>query len=70
MMMENLVESRLAGKTEVLGENLSLRHLSTTNPTLPYPGLNPGRRGGKSLTNRLRYGAAMFLDIIHRPVFI
>jgi hypothetical protein len=32
--------------------------LSTTNPTWPDPGLNPGRRGGKPATNRLSYGAA------------
>jgi hypothetical protein len=31
--------------------------LSTTNPTWPDPGLNPGRRGGKPATNRLSYGA-------------
>jgi hypothetical protein len=33
--------------------------LSTTNPTWPDPGLNPGRRGGKPVTNRLSYGAAV-----------
>jgi hypothetical protein len=33
--------------------------LSTTNPTWPDPGWNPGRRGGKPATNRLSYGAAM-----------
>jgi hypothetical protein len=32
--------------------------LSTTNPTWPDPGLNPGRRGGKPATNRFSYGAA------------
>jgi hypothetical protein len=32
--------------------------LSTTNPTWPDPGSNPGRRGGKSATNRLSYGVA------------
>jgi hypothetical protein len=32
---------------------------STTNPTWPDPGLNPGRRGGKPASNRLSYGAAM-----------
>jgi hypothetical protein len=54
-----LVEWRLAGKTEVLEENVPQRHLSTTNPTWPQPGSNPGRRGGKQATNRLRYGAAL-----------
>jgi hypothetical protein len=33
--------------------------LSTTNPTIIDPGLNPGRRGGKPATNRLSYGAAI-----------
>jgi hypothetical protein len=32
--------------------------LSTTNPTWPDPGSNPGRRGGKPATNRLSHGAA------------
>jgi hypothetical protein len=41
--------------------------LSTTNPTLPDPGLNSGRRGGKPATNRFSYGAALkgdFLEIL------
>jgi hypothetical protein len=29
--------------------------LSSTNPTWPDPGLNPGRRGGKPATNRSSY---------------
>jgi hypothetical protein len=33
--------------------------LFTTNPTLPDPGSNPGRRGEKQTTNRLSYGAAV-----------
>jgi hypothetical protein len=32
--------------------------LSTTNPTWPDQGSNPGRRGGKPATNRMSYGAA------------
>jgi hypothetical protein len=55
--METLVEW-LAGETEVLGENLPDATLSTTNPTWPDPGWNPGRRGGKPATNRFSYGAA------------
>jgi hypothetical protein len=50
MIVEKQLEGRLAGETEVLGENLPQRH--------PDPGLNPGRRGGKPATNRLSYGAA------------
>jgi hypothetical protein len=38
--------------------------LSTTNPTWPDPGLNPGRRGGKPAINRLSYGAALCQHLI------
>jgi hypothetical protein len=51
--MENLAEWRLAGETEVLGENLSQRHFVYHKSHLT----KPGRRGGKSATNRLSYGA-------------
>jgi hypothetical protein len=54
-IVEKKMECRLAGKTEVLGENLSQRHFCPSqNLTWPNPGLNPGRRGGKPATNRLR----------------
>jgi hypothetical protein len=53
------MECRLAGETEVLGENLPQRHFCPSqNPTWPDPGLNLGLRGGKPATNRLSYGAA------------
>jgi hypothetical protein len=35
--------------------------LSTTNPTWPDPGSNPGRLGGKPATNRLSYVAAIHI---------
>jgi hypothetical protein len=55
------LEWRLAGETEVLGENLPQRHFCPSqNPTWPGPSLNPGRRGGKPATNRLSYGAAKY----------
>jgi hypothetical protein len=63
MKMENLVEWRLAEETEVLGENLPSVTLSTTNPTWPDPGANPDRRGGKPVTHRLSYGAALNMYI-------
>jgi hypothetical protein len=54
------MQCRLAGETEVLGENLPQRHFRPSqNPTWPDTGLNPGRRGGKPATNRLSYGAAI-----------
>jgi hypothetical protein len=60
MIVEQLVEWRLAGETEVLGENLPQRHfVHHKTPTWPDPGSNPGRRGGKPATNRLSYGAAL-----------
>jgi hypothetical protein len=36
---------------------------STTNPTWPDPGSNPGRRGGKPATNRLSYDTALWAGI-------
>jgi hypothetical protein len=55
------MECRLTGETEVLGRNLPQRHFCPSeNPTWPDPGFNPGRRGGKTATNRLSYGAAIW----------
>jgi hypothetical protein len=51
MIVEKQMECRLAGETEVLGENLPQRHNFC-------PDLKPGGRGGKPATNRLSYGAA------------
>jgi hypothetical protein len=54
MIMEKQMESRLAGETEVLGDNLPQRHFCPSqNPTWPDPDFNPGRRGGKPATNHL-----------------
>jgi hypothetical protein len=64
MIVEKQMEYRLAGETEVLGENLPQRHFCPSqNPTWPEPGLNPGRRGGKPTTNRLSYGAALSIPL-------
>jgi hypothetical protein len=58
------MECRLAGGTEVLGENLPQRHFCPSqNTTWSDPGLNPGRRGGKPATNPLSYGAASTLHM-------
>jgi hypothetical protein len=43
--------------------------LSTTNPTLPDPGSNPGRRGWKPAANSLSYGTAMFFPLFQDQSF-
>jgi hypothetical protein len=56
MIVEKQIECRLAGETEVVGENLPQRHFCPSqNPTWPDPDLNPGRLGGKPATNRLSF---------------
>jgi hypothetical protein len=62
MIVESMMECRLAGETKVVGENLPQRHFCPSqNPTCP-PGFEPGRRGGKPATNRLSYGAAYYTN--------
>jgi hypothetical protein len=49
VIVEQLMEWRLAGETELLGENLPQRHFVHHKSHMTDPGLNPGRRSGKSL---------------------
>jgi hypothetical protein len=55
VIVEQLVEWRLWGETEVLRENLPQRHFVHHKSHMTR---TPGRRGGKPATNRLSYGAA------------
>jgi hypothetical protein len=65
MMMEKfVVRMVLAGETKILGETLPRRHFIHHKYHLPDPGANPGRRGGKPVTNRFSYGAAVSLVYI------
>jgi hypothetical protein len=52
VIVEQLVEWRLAGETEVLGENLPQCHFVHHKSHVTWP----GRRGEKPATNRLSYG--------------
>jgi hypothetical protein len=70
MIVEKQMKCRLAGETEVLGENLPQRHFCPShNLTWPDPDLNPGRCGGKPATNRLSYGAALICVIVISNLF-
>jgi hypothetical protein len=62
--VEKLVEWRLAGETEVLGENLPQLHLVHHKSHM-----NPGRRGVKPATNRLSYGAAVSQRLLQTYTF-
>jgi hypothetical protein len=65
MIVKKQMKCRLAGETEVLGENLPQHHFCPSqNPTWPDSVLNQGRRGGKLATNRLSYGAALQVFLI------
>jgi hypothetical protein len=67
--MQKLVDWKvLAGDTEVHGENLPRRHFLHHKSQVTNPGANPGRRGGKSATNRVSYGAALIMAI-HKEYF-
>jgi hypothetical protein len=68
VIVEQLVEWRLAGETEVLGENLPSATLSTMNPTWSDLGSNLGCHSGKPVTNHLSYGMAKFCSDLTDPV--
>jgi hypothetical protein len=42
VIVEQLVEWRLAGETEIRGENLPHRHFVHHIPYMSWPGLEPG----------------------------
>jgi hypothetical protein len=53
------------GKPKHSEKTCSSATLSTTNPTWPDLGSNPGRRSGKPATNRLSYGTAESDPYLH-----
>jgi hypothetical protein len=60
MNVEQLVGWELAGEAEVLGESLPQRYFVHHKTHMTWPGLNPGRRCGKPVTNHLSYGTAIY----------
>jgi hypothetical protein len=58
VIVEQLVEWRLAGETEVLGKDLPQRHFVHHKSHMTRPGLEPGPLRLEGATNRLNYGAA------------
>jgi hypothetical protein len=68
MRMENLVEWRLAGESEVLGENLLKCHFVHHKSEITWSGANPRLRGGMPATSRLNYDTALSYPCTHnRP---
>jgi hypothetical protein len=63
MGMEQSVESS-AVEPKYAEKTCPSATLSTTNPTL----LDPDRRGGKPVTNRLSYGSASFSVTVYMPI--
>jgi hypothetical protein len=51
----------LVAETEVLGAKLPRRQFVHHKSHLSDPSANPGRLGGKPATNRLSYGAAIYI---------
>jgi hypothetical protein len=64
MLMENFVQRRLAGETEVLGKSLPQRHVVHHKSHMTRPEFEPGRRGGNPATNLLSYGAASNIYLV------
>jgi hypothetical protein len=58
------------GKPKYSEKTFPSATLSTTNPTWPDPGSNPGCRGGKPATNRLSYGAAFRVGLVPSDTFL
>jgi hypothetical protein len=63
VIVEKLVKWRLAGETEVLGENLPQNHFVHHKSHMDRPGFEPGPPRWEARANRLSYGAALVVDL-------
>jgi hypothetical protein len=68
MSVKQSVEWELAGETEVLGGNVPRRHFVHHKSHMTWPGTEPGPPRWEANTNRLSYGAAIYL--VHIQSFL
>jgi hypothetical protein len=69
VIVEQSVEWRVTGETEVLGENLPQRHFAHHKSHMTRPKLEPGSPRWEARTNCLSYSAAVGKYVSTKLIF-